>query len=94
MSPDLDVHGQHAKDGYIAANEKMHRGMAIAFTGNADVDFVLGIIPQPPQGAVDMANVVIEHGSDPEIRELASEIIAAQETEIEFMREWLHRLAQ
>ena len=74
--------------GYMAANDRMHEGMAIDFTGIADVDFALGMIPHH-QGAIDMARVVLEHGADPEIRALAEEIIAAQEAEIAFLQDWL-----
>jgi hypothetical protein len=73
---------------FRVANEIMHRGMDIQFTGAADADFVRGMIPHH-QGAVDMAKVVLEHGKDPEIRKLAESIVAAQETEIKQMREWL-----
>ncbi len=70
------------------ANMKMHKDMAIAFTGEADVDFVRGMIPHH-QGAIDMAKVVLAHGKDPEVRKLAQEIIKAQEQEIAWMTGWL-----
>lgn len=75
---------------FRAANDKMHKDMAIQFSGDADVDFIKGMIPHH-QGAIDMAKVVLAHGKDPETRKLAEEIIAAQEKEIAFMREWLKK---
>jgi len=72
------------------ANTRMHAGMDVTFTGNADVDFVSGMIPHH-QGAVDMAKVVLAHGKDAEIRKLAEDIIRAQETEIAQMKAWLDR---
>ena len=39
----------------------MHRDMDIAFTQNADADFVRGMIPHH-QGAIDMAKVALKFG--------------------------------
>ena len=73
---------------YIAANDAMHADMAIEFTNDADVDFILGMIPHH-EGAVVMAQIVLEYGEDPEVRGLAEAIIAAPEEEIAWMRAWL-----
>jgi uncharacterized protein (DUF305 family) len=73
---------------FMEANAKMHSGMTIEFTGNPDVDFIRGMIPHH-QGAVEMAEIILKHGSDPEVRKLAEGIIAAQKSEIAWMTDWL-----
>jgi uncharacterized protein (DUF305 family) len=75
---------------FRAANDRMHRDMAIRFTGDADRDFAAGMIPHH-QGAIDMARVVLRHGSDPEMRALAETIIRTQEAEIAQLRAFLAR---
>ena len=73
---------------FKAANEKMHEGMDVALTGNADVDFMRGVIPHH-QGAIDMANAALKYGKDPEVRKLAEAVIKAQQEEISVMTAWL-----
>ncbi len=73
---------------FMEANMKMHAAMEIDYTGNADVDFIRGMIAHH-QGAIDMARVVLDHGQDPEVKKLAQGIIAAQEGEIKWMQDWL-----
>jgi len=68
----------------------MHQGMAIAYTGDADVDFLRGMIAHH-EGAVAMAKIAVEHGEAADVQSLAREIIAAQEAEIIRMRILLAR---
>lgn len=69
--------------------EKMHAAMqSIERSGNSDIDFVQLMLPHH-QAALDMAKAELLHGKDPQIRRLAQEIIADQQSEIELMQLWL-----
>ncbi|MBX9775328.1 MAG: DUF305 domain-containing protein [Xanthobacteraceae bacterium] len=54
-------------------------------TGNADVDFLVQMIPHH-EGAVEMARLYLGAGNDPLVRRLAEEIIAGQQAEITAMK--------
>ncbi len=63
---------------------RMHAGMHVPFTGDADHDFARMMIPHH-QGAIDMALVELRYGKDQRLKRLAQEIIVAQQQEIAVM---------
>ena len=74
---------------YMDAMETMMDGMeAMEMTGEPGADFAMMMIPHH-QSAIDMAEAYVEHGDDPELTELANEVISAQQEEIEFLQNWL-----
>jgi uncharacterized protein (DUF305 family) len=80
--------GEDAAAAYAAANAAMHEAMAIEYTGDPDVDFARAMIPHH-EGAVAMAEVLLANGDDPTLRQMAEEIISAQEREIAVLERWL-----
>jgi uncharacterized protein (DUF305 family) len=64
----------------------MHSAMdAVSFVGKPDADFALMMIPHH-QGAIEMAKVELQFGTDPNLRRLAQEIIVTQQSEIDVMK--------
>lgn len=88
--PNASPEYAEATEAFRACNERMHRGMAVAPSGDVDRDFAAGMLPHHV-GAVEMAQVELQFGRDPEMRRLAEAIVTAQEGEITLMREWLAR---
>ncbi len=85
---DLEAMPEHVQENMrrmMTTMPAMHQGM---MNEDADVAFACGMIAHH-QGAIDMAEVLLAHGEDPEMRALAEEIIAAQEGEIAQMTTWL-----
>ncbi|MDR7005577.1 uncharacterized protein (DUF305 family) [Paraburkholderia strydomiana] len=88
MSSSADGASGDSTPAFKAADEKMMKDMsAPTYTGDADKDFVAHMIPHH-QGAIDMAQVELKYGKDPELKRLAKNIIKAQRDEIGFMQRW------
>ena len=69
----------------------MNHGMQSASMNSVpDHDFFSMMIPHH-QGAIDMAESVLLHTTDPEVRNLAQGIITEQQNEIRLMEAWLKR---
>ncbi|WP_127142819.1 CopM family metallochaperone [Pelagibacterium montanilacus] len=88
MDMDLEAMPEHVQENMakmMVTMPAMHEGM---MNEDADVAFACGMIAHH-QGAIDMAQVLLDHGDDPQMRALAEEIIEAQVAEIEQMTTWL-----
>lgn len=72
-------------------NTLMHEKMNIKFSGNADIDFVKGMIPHH-EGAIAMAKTVLKYGNNRAAKRMAYDIINAQQGEIYWMNQWLRRV--
>ncbi len=72
---------------YDAAMTRMHQGMGKA-SADPDESFMRMMIGHH-QGAIDMAEIELKHGKDPEARRLAEQVIAAQAAEIRQIEAWL-----
>ena len=67
------------------AMSRMMATMTITPTGDVDRDFVAAMIPHH-QGAIEMAQALLRHGRNQQLRRIAQEIIVDQTQEIAAMR--------
>lgn len=83
------VEAAHEESAFLAENaaamDRMMAAMDVKPTGDVDRDFVAMMVPHH-QGAIDMAQQVLLHGKNEQIRRLAQEIIVTQQQEIAAMR--------
>jgi len=89
MAPKIGGHqAEAAPSAMDDAVNHMNHSMNKPSTGNADADYVRGMIAHH-QGAIDMAQAVLKEGRDEEVRAQARGVIKAQKAEIVEMRQWL-----
>jgi uncharacterized protein (DUF305 family) len=73
----------------MGSMQKMHAAMAsVGQSSDGDLEFVRLMLPHH-RAAIDMAKTQLMYGKDPQMRRLAQEIIADQQSEIELMQLWL-----
>jgi hypothetical protein len=83
-----------ASRNYMQAMKRMDPPMMKGIqAADPDIAFVQAMIPHH-QGAIDMARVVLQFGKDDQVKAWANEIIAAQQSEIAAMQEWLKQHAK
>jgi uncharacterized protein (DUF305 family) len=88
----MDAMHDSAPAGEASPGQMMHDGMGHNMDlgpadATYDLRFIDGMIPHH-EGAVAMAEAALEHSQRPEIRQLAENIIAAQQGEIKQMQDW------
>jgi uncharacterized protein (DUF305 family) len=89
MAMPMPAHGADSPStaAYRQAMQHMMTGMDIPYSGDADRDFVNGMLPHH-QGAIDMARVELQYGHDPKMKQIARNIIASQTREQAAFRQW------
>lgn len=77
---------------YAKGMENMHGEMTLGIADPMpDMAFARGMLPHHI-GAVDMAKIQLEYGTDEEMRQLAQSIIDTQQVEIDLMQNWIAAL--
>ena len=78
---------------YARSMDVLSGDMVLGITDpDPDMAFARGMLPHH-RGAVDMARVQLQYGTDEEMRKLAQDIIDAQQPEIEVMQDWITRIS-
>lgn len=92
MTNNMDHHNTSPmQQELMASMNEMHQDMMKGMESqDPDIAFVTGMIPHH-KGAVKMAEIELKYGKDPELRQLAKNIIQAQEGEIKFLQQWLQK---
>ena len=72
-------------EGMMQTHDPMMQSM---MAGDPDVAFACAMIPHH-QGAINMAQVELQHGDSEEMKQMAQKVIDAQKKEIEELTRWI-----
>ena len=93
MQSMMEGMGEHQKalmEGMMATEGPMMQGM---MAEDPDVAFACAMIPHH-QGAINMAEIELQHGDSDEMKQLAQKVIDDQTREIEELTQWIEGQAQ
>ena len=88
-SSHMNMDSTATSSGIMGAMDKMMKDMhQMEMTGNADYDLI-SMLKSHHQGAVDMAKVELESGSEPKLKQIAQNIVDKQSKEIQMLDDML-----
>jgi uncharacterized protein (DUF305 family) len=88
MSSSVNTGSSPSTPAFKEADERMMKEISVpSYSGDTDKDFVSHMIPHN-LGAIDMAEVELKYGNDPDLERFAKSIIIAQRAEIGYMKRW------
>jgi uncharacterized protein (DUF305 family) len=93
MQSMMETMGEHQKafmQGMMQTEGPMMQGM---MAEDPDIAFACAMIPHH-QGAINMAEVELEHGDSDEMKQMAQKVIDDQTREIGELKEWIEEQAQ
>lgn len=82
--------GEPPKDMHASMMTMQQQMNSVKASGDTDYDFAV-MMRIHHQGAVDMAQMELDKGKDPQLQAMAKEIIAAQKKEIAQFDQWIEQ---
>jgi uncharacterized protein (DUF305 family) len=89
--PDSSIEGNNTSPVKRSMDHMMEAMHGMKFTGNNDIDFASMMI-EHHRGAIDMANIELANGHDPDLKSFARQVIDAQNKEIEMMQNLIAKM--
>ena len=88
QSPQMGHGMSAAEQAMMDSMDRMGAAMKAPMSGDPDRDFAAMMIPHH-RGAIEMAEVELRYGKDPELKAMARKIIEDQKAEIAVLEKWL-----